>query len=168
MGSTLYRLTTGGATGRRHHRVNGLSARPWQGSLRHLRNDSRPGITQRQRHELQRQIALATQALEDRFARQACARIEEVIATERQRIAADLHDDLGSKLLMIVHASPNERLAQLGREALDEMRLCVRGLRGRPVELSRRSPTGAPRPWRASALPELNWTGRWWRSTPRR
>jgi signal transduction histidine kinase len=69
-------------------------------------------------------------------ARWAQVRIATITAQERQRIAADLHDDLGAKLLTIVHTSADERSAQLGREALDEMRLSVRGLSGRPALLA--------------------------------
>ena len=49
---------------------------------------------------------------------------------ERQRIASDLHDDLGAKLLTIAQASGSERVAGMARQALDEMRLSVRGLTG--------------------------------------
>jgi signal transduction histidine kinase len=49
---------------------------------------------------------------------------------ERQRIASDLHDDLGAKLLTIAQASGSERVASMARQALDEMRLSVRGLVG--------------------------------------
>ena len=61
------------------------------------------------------------------------SRIEQVTARERKRIAADLHDDLGAKLLTIVHTSESERIATLARDALEEMRLSVRGLTGKPV-----------------------------------
>ncbi len=49
---------------------------------------------------------------------------------ERQRIASDLHDDLGAKLLTIAQASGSDRVAGMARQALDEMRLSVRGLTG--------------------------------------
>jgi two-component system sensor histidine kinase UhpB len=37
-----------------------------------------------------------------------------------------------------VHTSDNERISTLAREALEEMRLSVRGLTGRPVRAGRR------------------------------
>ena len=65
--------------------------------------------------------------------------MEKVTERERKRIAADPHDDLGAKLLTIVHTSESERISTLAREALEEMRLSVRGLTGRPVQLDRRT-----------------------------
>jgi signal transduction histidine kinase len=59
------------------------------------------------------------------------------VLAERQRIAADLHDDLGAKLLSIAqagHAPANaERISTLARQALDEMRLSLRGLTAKPA-----------------------------------
>jgi len=52
---------------------------------------------------------------------------------ERQRIAADLHDDLGGKLLSIAQAGDLPRAAGLAREALDDMRLAVQGLMAGPA-----------------------------------
>ncbi len=81
---------------------------------------------------------------------QADARIEQVTQQERKRIAADLHDDLGAKLLTIVHTSESERISTLAREALEEMRLSVRGLTGKPVRL-----TDALADWRAETVMRL-------------
>lgn len=54
------------------------------------------------------------------------------VREERLRIASDLHDDLGAKLLTIAQAAgpAGDRVAVLARQALDEMRLSVRGLAG--------------------------------------
>jgi two-component system sensor histidine kinase UhpB len=77
-------------------------------------------------------------------------RLEQVTERERKRIAGDLHDDLGAKLLTIVHTSDNERISTLAREALEEMRLSVRGLTGRPVQL-----LDAIGDWRAEVVSRL-------------
>ena len=69
---------------------------------------------------------------------------------ERDRIAADLHDDLGAKLLTIVHTSESERISSLAREALEEMRLSVRGLTGKPMRLA-----DALADWRAETVSRL-------------
>ncbi len=52
---------------------------------------------------------------------------------ERLRIASDLHDDLGAKLLGMVQAGRADGTAALAREALEEMRQSVRGMAGQPV-----------------------------------
>ena len=88
------------------------------------------------RLELEERVREATAEIERNFAQMAELRVERVTAQERKRIAADLHDDLGAKLLTIVHTSESERISQLAREALEEMRLSVRGLTGKPVLLS--------------------------------
>lgn len=62
---------------------------------------------------------------------------ERVAREERRRIASDLHDDLGAQLLTIAQASQKaqerERIAGLARQALEDMRLSVRGLSGEPA-----------------------------------
>jgi signal transduction histidine kinase len=81
-------------------------------------------------------------------------KVEEVALKERKRIAADLHDDLGAKLLTIVHTSDNERIATLAREALEEMRLSVRGIAGKPVVLG-----DSVGDWRSEAMSRLSQGG---------
>lgn len=103
---------------------------------------------------LEQKIEAARSEIEANFAQLADARIQQVTAGERKRIAADLHDDLGAKLLTIVHTSRSDRIAALAREALDEMRLSVRGLTGRPMELSE-----ALADWRTEAIGRLSATG---------
>ncbi len=77
-------------------------------------------------------------------------KLEQVTERERKRIAADLHDDLGAKLLTIVHTSESDRISSLAREALEEMRLSVRGLTGKPVQL-----LDALGDWRAELVSRL-------------
>ncbi|MDH0864753.1 ATP-binding protein [Mitsuaria sp. GD03876] len=88
--------------------------------------------------------------LERHFDQVAEAKLEQVTERERKRIAADLHDDLGAKLLTIVHTSESDRISTLAREALEEMRLSVRGLTGKPVQL-----LDALGDWRAEVVSRL-------------
>ena len=96
--------------------------------------------------EVQEKIA----NVERSFAQMAEQKLEQVTERERKRIAADLHDDLGAKLLTIVHTSESDRISTLAREALEEMRLSVRGLTGKPVQL-----LDALGDWRAEVVSRL-------------
>ncbi|MEW6703961.1 MAG: ATP-binding protein [Pseudomonadota bacterium] len=103
---------------------------------------------------LEARIREATAEIERNFAQLAELRVEQVTERERKRIAADLHDDLGAKLLTIVHTSESERISTLAREALEEMRLSVRGLTGKPVRL-----LDALGDWRAEVVSRLAQAG---------
>ena len=103
---------------------------------------------------LELRIREATAEIERNFAQLAELRVEQVTERERKRIAADLHDDLGAKLLTIVHTSDSERISTLAREALEEMRLSVRGLTGKPVQLA-----DALGDWRAEVVSRLGQAG---------
>ena len=87
------------------------------------------------RAQLEQRVREATAEIERNFRLLSELKVEQVTERERKRIAADLHDDLGAKLLTIVHTSDSERISTLAREALEEMRLSVRGLTGRAVRL---------------------------------
>ncbi len=106
------------------------------------------------RAELEVRIREATAQIERNFAQLSELKVEQVTDRERKRIAADLHDDLGAKLLTIVHTSNDERISTLAREALEEMRLSVRGLTGKPVRLS-----DALGDWRAEVVSRLTQSG---------
>jgi signal transduction histidine kinase len=95
-------------------------------------------------------VAQITAELERNFAQLADLRVEQVTEKERKRIAGDLHDDLGAKLLTIVHTSESERISTLARDALEEMRLSVRGLTGKPMRLA-----DALADWRAETVQRL-------------
>ncbi|HEX2542212.1 MAG TPA: ATP-binding protein [Caldimonas sp.] len=103
-------------------------------------------------------LAAQLQHLETRIEESTAARVEQLTAQrveqfteqERKRIASDLHDDLGAKLLTIVHTSDPSRIPQLAREALEEMRLSVRGLAGKAVRLDE-----ALADWRAEIMTRL-------------
>ena len=102
------------------------------------------------RMNLEGRVQEVTAEIERNFAQLAELRVEQVTEKERKRIAADLHDDLGAKLLTIVHTSESERISTLAREALEEMRLSVRGLTGKPMRLA-----DALADWRAETVSRL-------------
>jgi two-component system sensor histidine kinase UhpB len=104
--------------------------------------------------QLEQRVREATAEIERNFRQLAELRVEQVTERERKRIAADLHDDLGAKLLTIVHTSESERISTLAREALEEMRLSVRGLTGKPVRLA-----DALGDWRAEVVSRLAQAG---------
>ena len=106
------------------------------------------------RQSLETRVREITDQIERNYEQLAELRVEQVTMQERKRIAADLHDDLGAKLLTIVHTSDNDRIATLAREALEEMRLSVRGLTGKPVRL-----LDALGDWRAEVVSRLGQTG---------
>jgi signal transduction histidine kinase len=102
------------------------------------------------RTTLEARVQEATAEIERSFGQLAELRVEQVTEKERKRIAGDLHDDLGAKLLTIVHTSESERISTLAREALEEMRLSVRGLTGKPMRLA-----DALADWRAETVLRL-------------
>jgi len=104
--------------------------------------------------QLELRVREATAEIERSFRQMGEMRVEQVTERERKRIAADLHDDLGAKLLTIVHTSESERISTLAREALEEMRLSVRGLTGKPVRLA-----DALGDWRAEVVSRLAQAG---------
>jgi signal transduction histidine kinase len=111
-------------------------------------------LAEESKAQLELRIREATAEIEHNFTQLAELRVEKVTERERKRIAADLHDDLGAKLLTIVHTSESERISTLAREALEEMRLSVRGLTGKPVRL-----IDALGDWRAEVVSRLGQAG---------
>ena len=100
--------------------------------------------------QLEQRMSEKLAEIERSYAQMAEQKLEQVTERERKRIAADLHDDLGAKLLTIVHTSESDRISTLAREALEEMRLSVRGLTGKPVHL-----LDALGDWRAELVSRL-------------
>ena len=103
-----------------------------------------------------------------RLAQRLCGLVGQLVATrvaygqgaedERLRIADDLHDDLGAKLLSLVHASgrpdSNVEVPRMAREALEEMRLSVRHLKAQRAPL-----TDVLADWRAETVARLTAAG---------
>ncbi len=106
------------------------------------------------RADLALRVREATAQIERNFAQLSALKVVQMTDRERKRIAADLHDDLGAKLLTIVHTSDSDRISTLAREALEEMRLSVRGLTGKPAKL-----IDALGDWRAEVVSRLNQSG---------
>ena len=106
------------------------------------------------RLHLERRVQEISVEIERNFNQIAELRVEQIAERERKRIAGDLHDDLGAKLLTIVHTSDNDRISSLAREALEEMRLSVRGLTGRPMVLS-----DSLADWRSEVVSRLGQAG---------
>ncbi|MBL8310372.1 MAG: sensor histidine kinase [Burkholderiales bacterium] len=112
--------------------------------------------TEAMNQTLEARVAEKSSEIERNYAELAALREREAALNERRRIAADLHDDLGAKLLTIAQKAPPERaeVARLAREALDEMRLSVRGMVG---ETQSFEDTLAD--WRAEAVTRLAQAG---------
>jgi len=89
--------------------------------------------------ELEQRVAEKSSEIQQSYAQITEMRTAQAKQQERQRIASDLHDDLGAKLLTIAQVSQlgtdgdRDRVAGMARQALDEMRLSVRGLTGEPA-----------------------------------
>lgn len=105
-------------------------------------------------HQSEQEAQNRAAEMEQNYLQMADTRVEQVTEAERKRIASDLHDDLGAKLLTIVHTSESERISSLAREALEEMRLSVKGLTGRPMRLM-----DALADWRAEVVLRLGQAG---------
>lgn len=109
--------------------------------------------------ELEARVAEKSQEIERSYAELTDLRTRQATQEERQRIASDLHDDLGAKLLTIAQTAQTQphnadRLAGLARQALDDMRLSVRGIVGDAV-LARH----ALADWRAETVARLEDAG---------
>lgn len=111
------------------------------------------------RNRVRDELNLIKSTLENRVEALTAQRVGQFTELERRRIASDLHDDLGAKLLTIVHTVDASRFPHLAREALEEMRLSVRGLAGKAVRLD-----DAIADWRAETVARLEQAGiaAWW------
>lgn len=85
--------------------------------------------------ELERRVAEKSAELEDNFATLSELRAAEATLRERQRIASDLHDDLGAKLLTLVYRAEDKTLAGVARSALQDLRDVVSRLSHGPLSL---------------------------------
>jgi signal transduction histidine kinase len=82
-------------------------------------------------------------------------------AAERRRIAQDMHDDVGARLLMLIHRAATPEQADLARAAMNDLRAALSALEASPMALA-----DALADWRAEAAQrceaagvELQWRG---------
>jgi signal transduction histidine kinase len=71
---------------------------------------------------------------------------ERLVLQERQRIARDMHDDVGARLLMLIHHAKTPAIAELARAAMQDLRTALSALDTHPVPLAH-----ALADWRAEA-----------------
>lgn len=72
---------------------------------------------------------------------------EKGVSQERQRLGRDLHDNIGARLLKLIHRLRDTPDAELAREAMKDLRTTIAAMDSRPVRLS-----SALADWRAEAL----------------
>ncbi|MDM0117812.1 ATP-binding protein [Variovorax sp. J22R133] len=108
--------------------------------------------------ELELRVLGKSREIERNWQQIAELRTAQAAQEERRRIASDLHDDLGAQLLTIVQASQRggqpDRIAAMARQALEEMRLSVRGMTGHVTAAQE-----ALADWRAETVTRLSEAG---------
>ncbi len=57
------------------------------------------------------------------------------VSEERKRIARDMHDDVGARLLMLIHRAESPTQADLARAAMTDLRTALSAMESRPVAL---------------------------------
>ena len=85
-------------------------------------------------------VQLMNQAESSRQAQESAA------SNERKRIARDMHDDVGARLLMLAHHAPSAAIAELARAAMHDLRTALNALDTTPISLG-----DAVADWRAEA-----------------
>lgn len=74
---------------------------------------------------LESRVAEARSALEQAFDQRCLLERQQAMLEERERIHRDLHDDLGAKLLTLVHSAGDAETVELARSALADLREVV-------------------------------------------
>lgn len=82
-------------------------------------------VAENSRAELEQRVQLITREIESSYARSVALEKDRAAQEERERIARDLHDDLGARLLTLVHRSRDEQTSESAREALSDLRLLI-------------------------------------------
>lgn len=76
-------------------------------------------------HDLERKVDASRRMIQASFQEQRALELSKATEQERLKIYRDLHDDVGSKLLSIVHAGRDHKLGELARAALSSLRDAV-------------------------------------------
>lgn len=88
---------------------------------------------------------------------------KDAIHQERRRIARDLHDDVGARLLMLIHRAGTREIADLARHAMGDLRSALSAIDAEPSRLSE-----CLADWRAEAQTRCDAAGAAlaWRPSP--
>lgn len=98
------------------------------------------------------EVAMTVRAVLDRVAAYQRA-VERGVEQERARLTQDLHDDIGARLLGLLHHHPDAIGSEI-REVLESLRFTVHGLNAPPLSLS-----DAADAWRAEAAERCQTAG---------
>lgn len=75
--------------------------------------------------ELEQKIEISRQIIAQGFEERRRLEMEQATEQERLKIYRDLHDDVGSRLLSIIHADTDKKLGDMARFALESLRQAV-------------------------------------------
>lgn len=105
--------------------------------------------------DLEWRVREVTEEIERSHQRAVRLEAQQAAQAERERIARDLHDDLGARLLTLVHRSPHGQASETAREALSDLRMLIGQLNAPARTLS-----DALADWRAEASQRCEAAGR--------
>lgn len=74
---------------------------------------------------LEHKVEVSRQIIARNFAERRRLEMQQAAQQERQKIYRDLHDDVGSRLLSIIHADTDKKLGDMARSALESLRQAV-------------------------------------------
>ncbi|MEX2333482.1 MAG: hypothetical protein WD600_04435, partial [Pseudohongiella sp.] len=75
--------------------------------------------------ELEQKVELSRQVIARSFEERRVLERQQAAEHERLKIYRDLHDDVGSRLLSIIHAEPDHKMGDMARSALESLRQSV-------------------------------------------
>lgn len=75
--------------------------------------------------DLEKKVAESREIIRQGFEERRKLELSEAASAERIRIYRDLHDDVGSRLLSIIHAEPDDKIGNMARETLESLRQTV-------------------------------------------